>query len=486
MNNSTMSSSPGPTERLELYLDGQEQPAEVLTEGPFHVDLDTTALPNGEHTLRVVRVDAAGRTTEKTIPFAVNNAPEPDITGLEPGAEVAGRIGIDFAPPAPPPLPKRVGISPWWYFVGAVVIFLGAYLFFVLVPAYNILAPSGGKEAAAPVDQALMAVGQKVYGDNCVACHQASGSGMPPSIPALAGNTALGDVNTVLTTISKGSGAMQAFTTLDAQQIAAVATYVRNSWGNSYGGVSVQTATEVTGATAPSQAAAPSAGAQAPSAAGAAPEQPAQPAAPAQPSAPAQPAAPAQPSAEAPARQPAGGAAPSAASGGGEFVEAPAKITASDGTELGTLSLGAKLTAGAQNGGKTEITVDGWSMKGAESVIFLAMGTRVDLASLTDAGQKAVQVSQTKTDDYGTTWSEVKLSGLVDSKSLTGDSQALWQTASDLYASTCSACHALHAPDTYTANQWPGTLKSMVPNTALTPDQVAMITKYLQYHAKGM
>jgi len=489
--NNSNSPSPGPTERLELYLDGSPSPAEVLTEGPFHVDLDTTALPNGEHTLRVVRIDAAGGTTERTIPFTVNNAPEPDITGLEPGAEVTGRIGIDFAPPAPPPAPKRVGISPWWYFLGSAVIFLGVYLFFILIPAYHILAPSGGEQAAAsePVDQALMTVGQTVYTDNCQACHQDSGTGMPPAIPALAGNTVLQDVDTVLTTIHKGSGAMQAFASLDAQQLAGVATYVRNSWGNAYGGVSEKTATDVTGAAAP---AAPAA--QAPAAQPAAPAPAPQPAAPATAEKPAAPSAAEQPSAQAApqpaapaaAAQPKAQAAQPAAGGQTEYVQAPTALTAGDGSELGTLSIGAKLSSDGQEAGKAKVTVDGWSMKGAESVIFLAMGTRVDMATLTDAGQKAVKVAQTKQDDYGTTWMEVSLSGLADPQSLVGDPQAVWKQASDLYSSTCSACHALHSPDTYTANQWPGTLKSMVPNTALTSPQVNLITKYLQYHAKGM
>ncbi len=575
--NDANSPSLGPTVRLELYLDGGTAPAEVLTEGPFHVDLDTTALPNGEHTLRVVRFDAAGASTERTIPFTVNNAPEPDVTGLEPGAEVAGRIGIDFAQPAPPPAPKRVGFSPWWYFVGSAVIFLGVYLFFILTPGYHILAPSAGETAAAsePVDQALMAVGQKVYTDNCQACHQDAGTGMPPAVPALAGNAVLKDADTVLNTIHKGSGAMQAFTSLDAQQLAGVATYVRNSWGNDFGGVSQKTATDVTGAAAPStaatqapaaqpaqpssQAAQPSAQPAQPSASttpaqtptqtpaqpstpAAQPAQPAQPSAsttpaqpstsatteqapaassqPAQPSTPAaQPAQPstpaaqpAQPSAQAPqpsasttpaqpssqaAAQPAAPAAQqpkaaapastqAAAGGKPVYVHAPTELAASDGTELATLSIGAKLVSDGDDAGHDQVTINGWSMKGAESVIFLAMGTRVDVAMLTDAGQKAEKVVQTKQDDYGTTWMQVSLSGVAGTDNLVDDPDALWQQAADLYAATCSACHALHAPDSYTANQWPGTLKSMIPNTALTQPQVALITKYLQYHAKGM
>ena len=82
----------------------------------------------------------------------------------------------------------------------------------------------------------LKARGEKVYAATCVACHQASGQGSPAvKAPALAGNNFVtaepGPIDTVLN--GRPNTAMQAFgKQLSDTEIAAVITYVRNSWGN--------------------------------------------------------------------------------------------------------------------------------------------------------------------------------------------------------------------------------------------------------------
>ena len=78
--------------------------------------------------------------------------------------------------------------------------------------------------------------GEKVYAANCVACHQGTGRGMPPTFPALAGSKVVngpeqGQIDIVLN--GKPNTAMQAFgKQLSDTDIAAVITYTRKSWGN--------------------------------------------------------------------------------------------------------------------------------------------------------------------------------------------------------------------------------------------------------------
>jgi len=94
----------------------------------------------------------------------------------------------------------------------------------------------------------LMAAGKDVYEKQCVACHQASGQGLPPAFPALAGskivNAALLDMSGKIIKDShvdrvmngKPGTAMQAFrNTLSDVELAAVITYERNSFGNHRG-----------------------------------------------------------------------------------------------------------------------------------------------------------------------------------------------------------------------------------------------------------
>jgi cytochrome c oxidase subunit 2 len=81
----------------------------------------------------------------------------------------------------------------------------------------------------------LVARGQQVYQANCVACHQASGQGVPGAFPALAGSkTVLGEQGGQIDVVLHGrpGTAMAAFTQLSDVEVAAVITYTRNSWGN--------------------------------------------------------------------------------------------------------------------------------------------------------------------------------------------------------------------------------------------------------------
>lgn len=92
------------------------------------------------------------------------------------------------------------------------------------------------KEWVAPE---LTARGEKVYAANCVACHQATGQGVPGAFPALANSPkVLGkqedQIHILLNGILKNGTptAMASFKQLSDTEIAAVITYTRNSFGN--------------------------------------------------------------------------------------------------------------------------------------------------------------------------------------------------------------------------------------------------------------
>jgi len=107
------------------------------------------------------------------------------------------------------------------------------------------------KKAAATADDPnkvwpmpeLVARGAKVYSANCVICHQATGKGAPPAFPPLDGSKVVtGPKEALIKTILNGvmrdgkPTAMPAWGhTLSDFDIAAVATYTRNSWSNHVG-----------------------------------------------------------------------------------------------------------------------------------------------------------------------------------------------------------------------------------------------------------
>jgi mono/diheme cytochrome c family protein len=107
--------------------------------------------------------------------------------------------------------------------------------------------PAGAPEpAVTPPPQPDMTAGAAVYAHACIACHEADGSGAPRIYPPLPGNANLQSADplstlrimldgaqTVTTPRAPNTGSMPAYgEKLSDQEIADVATYIRNSWGN--------------------------------------------------------------------------------------------------------------------------------------------------------------------------------------------------------------------------------------------------------------
>jgi len=109
------------------------------------------------------------------------------------------------------------------------------------------LPPARRETIVTPPDEATMKAGQAVYAKFCIACHEADGTGSPRIYPPLPANALLQSVNpsstlritldgahTVTTPRAPNTGEMPAYARqLSDEEIAAVANYIRNSWGNS-------------------------------------------------------------------------------------------------------------------------------------------------------------------------------------------------------------------------------------------------------------
>ena len=95
--------------------------------------------------------------------------------------------------------------------------------------------------------------GKKIFETRCLVCHQADGGGVPNMNPPLDGSTGVNgkDIVRMVTIITKGydervaidgmyyNNAMTANPDLKADAIADVLSYIRNSWSNKAGLVTV-------------------------------------------------------------------------------------------------------------------------------------------------------------------------------------------------------------------------------------------------------
>lgn len=92
----------------------------------------------------------------------------------------------------------------------------------------------GAATGAAQAQEALYNQGSELYQQNCALCHESNGLGNPPDFPALSANPIVADLNRIVANVHEGRGNMPAFPTLGPEQIAAIATFVRGAWENSY------------------------------------------------------------------------------------------------------------------------------------------------------------------------------------------------------------------------------------------------------------
>lgn len=109
---------------------------------------------------------------------------------------------------------------------------VGLALFSALVFG-QVAPPTTGVGSEAPDDEAFLALGQSVYEANCMTCHGSTGGG-GVGVP-LAGNDYLAETDYVIEQILFGGGFMPGFGHLSDEEVAAVASDVRTSWGNDFG-----------------------------------------------------------------------------------------------------------------------------------------------------------------------------------------------------------------------------------------------------------
>lgn len=257
--------------RIELYLDDAREPFQTVVP-PEAVRLDTAALEDGPHVLRLVAYDAAGSVGRRSIPFVVQNGPGITVTGLRAGERVSGPVSLELnafsgSEPFDPVRAESSGPVPVWTWVMTVVIGAWAAWYglaaFAVPPSYAD-SPTYAKNpvaaANAPLAQSAptkysgrgvaggfdyAASGAQVYAANCAACHGASGTGVPGAFPSLVGDPVVTaqDASEHIRVVLRGlhgkpirgttyASQMPGFAQLSDAEVAAVVDHERTSWGN--------------------------------------------------------------------------------------------------------------------------------------------------------------------------------------------------------------------------------------------------------------
>ena len=153
------------------------------------------------------------------------------------------------------------------------------------------------------------------------------------------------------------------------------------------------------------------------------------------------------------------------------------------GKKVGKIEVLTPVEVVSKEGAKAKIKV-----KGAVSANYLAQIQRsVKNAEIftvfdTESESNFKKIKEVE-DDYGELWYEVE-----GTDALGSDANALYKQAQQKYEETCSACHRLHEPNSFTAAQWPANLQSMIDTNyvSLEETELNLIVKYLQHNAKAV
>ncbi len=245
--------------RIDVYLDDAREPFQSITP-PETFQLDTTALGDGRHELRLVAVDNDGVTSERRVPFTVQNGPAIAVHGLLDNDTVAGeisvlanaygsRIGDAFEPTrieTPAPIPTWAWVlflSIFAWGSGYVALELHQRDALPLIAERSTAGPAGIADTA---KADWVELGAQVYGNTCSSCHQPSGAGLAGVFPPLVGNPATLDpdptdhINAIVHGLSGKvidgvayPGPMPPFgAILSDAEVAAVVNHERTQWGN--------------------------------------------------------------------------------------------------------------------------------------------------------------------------------------------------------------------------------------------------------------
>jgi len=76
-----------------IFLDDGDQPLGIFS-SPVNFELDTTKLKDGEHMLRILSKDPAGKEGVRNIPFTVRNGPDISVEGIRSNDTVDGIIPL--------------------------------------------------------------------------------------------------------------------------------------------------------------------------------------------------------------------------------------------------------------------------------------------------------------------------------------------------------------------------------------------------------
>ncbi|WP_427983793.1 NapC/NirT family cytochrome c, partial [Agarivorans sp.] len=152
---------------------------------------------------------------------------------------------------------------------------------------------------------------------------------------------------------------------------------------------------------------------------------------------------------------------------------------------LGTINPTTKLEVVKAENDQRTVKLNAYQMKGAEQVLYMGEGQRAIVAKLSAQGQEALTTGEYKADAYDNEWRPVSLTVDIDSP-VVDTLEPVWSYAEELDNVYCATCHAKIPSNHFTVNAWGPVAKSMGDRTDISAENLEILTKFFQHHAKDV
>lgn len=171
--------------------------------------------------------------------------------------------------------------------------------------------------------------------------------------------------------------------------------------------------------------------------------------------------------------------------------------------QIGVLEVATELKKVQVKGGWVQVQVEGWVPRTAVEVLppevnpsdgssqengYIIAAYRGPLLKIpgktwTNTGTLNAETAIERVEMEGD-WIRVRATGWIRSESIMDDLRGIWNRALELYQNHCDSCHHIQ-PSQFTAQEWSGLMRVMVPQTSLTKKESAIILKWLQMSAEN-
>nr|VFJ62760.1 MAG: trimethylamine-N-oxide reductase (cytochrome c), cytochrome c-type subunit TorC [Candidatus Kentron sp. FW] len=157
-------------------------------------------------------------------------------------------------------------------------------------------------------------------------------------------------------------------------------------------------------------------------------------------------------------------------------------VSTEDGT-IAELEPGTPLTVLERQDGWFKVRIQGRQYQ-ADNHTLYDTGDRTVVLARARGGSMEIGENVTRNDATGLDWRPARMEGWVSRKNVTGQIASLWDYGKAIYQNECVRCHVLFSPSAFWATEWKNKLHNMRRKVGLSAEQMEILLKYLQYHAK--